>query len=244
MSEIYKTCFRRVEKKYIINRGQYEAMLKGIERYTEPDAHGQSTVCNIYYDTDFYQLIGTSLENPFYKEKLRVRSYGVPGDDDNVFIEIKKKFDGVVYKRRAVMSAKEAKEYLGDGAPPEDSQIIREIDWFMKRYDPGPKAFIGYEREAYIGKDDPNLRITFDTNLRGRSVDLDIGSGDGGSLIIPGSDTIMEIKIPDCAPIWLCQLLSENGIFPTSFSKYGTYYKQTLSGKTGGEHQKEAFIYA
>ena len=164
-------------------------------------------------------------------------------------MELKKKYDGVVYKRRAVMSAADAVSYLDGSEPGEDTQVFREIDWFMHCYRPTPKVFIAYDREAYAGRDNPDLRITFDTNLRGRTERVDLRSGDDGQPILKDGQILMEIKIPGAAPLWLARLLSENGIFSASFSKYGAYYKkyvlrpaaqrQTVSVyETAAEYQK------
>ena len=245
MSEV-QSCFKRVEKKYLLTGQQYTAMRRGMEKYVKPDAYSHYTICNVYYDTDDFRLIRTSLEKPVYKEKLRVRSYGVPTNADKVFVELKKKYDGVVYKRRITLGAAEANCYLRGGRLNRESQISREIDWFMKSYRPHPAAFIGYDREAYAGRDNPDLRITFDTNLRGRDWDVDLRKGDHGDLILPQDSILMELKIPGSAPMWLARLLSENEIFSTSFSKYGTYYKQLIGAApyVGPYHPQEVRHYA
>ena len=227
MSEI-QCSFQRIEKKYLLTYSQYRAMKRGMAPYVRPDAFSNYAICNVYFDTEDYQLIRTSLEKPVYKEKLRVRSYGVPGNRDKVFVELKKKYDGVVYKRRITLEAQEAAYYLAGGKLSRESQISREIDWFMKSYQPVPKAFIGYDREAYAGRENPELRVTFDTNLRGRGTDVDLRAGDYGQLILPEETVLLELKIPGSAPMWLARLLSENEIFSTSFSKYGTWYKQQM----------------
>ena len=224
----YTSCFKRVEKKYMLTARQAEAMRQGMAPYVKPDAYSHYTICNIYYDTEDYQLIRTSLEKPVYKEKLRVRSYGVPRWDSPVFIELKKKFDGVVYKRRITVKEIEGDAFLKGKSAHRTDQIGKEIEWFMKRYRPKPQVFIGYDREAYAGTENPDLRITFDTNIRGRDWDVSLGSGDYGELVIPREKILMELKIPGSAPLWLSRLLSENGIFPQSFSKYGTYYEQMV----------------
>lgn len=223
--------FKRYEKKYMLAPDQLQRILAGMEGYVRADDFGRYTICNIYYDTDNFQLIRTSLEKPVYKEKLRMRSYGVPGDRDKVFVELKKKYDGVVYKRRVAMGAAEAAAYINQGNIPEnESQICREIDWFMHSYQPVPKVFIAYDRTAFAGVDNPDLRITFDTNLRWRDTELDLRAGDYGAPILPPDQILMEVKIPGTAPVWLAHLLSETGAFPTSFSKYGACYKQNILG--------------
>ena len=197
-----------------------------------PDRFHRSTVCSIYYDSDDFSLIRHSLEQPVYKEKLRLRSYNVPGPDGEVFVELKKKYKGVVYKRRVRMSAAEAERYLGgQSRPSEDGQILREIDFFLQTHDVSPKVYIACEREAWVDREEPELRITFDRNLRWRDTDLHLSSGSGGEPLLPDGEVLMEIKIPGAAPLWLAHLLSELEIFPTSFSKYGTCYRQDLLEK-------------
>ena len=229
MAKQIQQSFKRFEKKYLLTREQYDALLDGMRPYMKADQYGRYTICNIYYDTENFQLIRTSLESPVYKEKLRLRSYGVPGDDQKVFVEIKKKFDHVVYKRRTVMPCVEAVEYLaGRARPRTEDQICREIDWFLKSYRPEPRVFIAYDRSALAGIENGELRVTFDTNLRWRDQDLDLRLGDGGKPILPQDRILMEVKIPGTAPVWLGRLLSEAGVFPASFSKYGVCYRQNL----------------
>lgn len=238
-----QSCFKRYEKKYMLTPEQYRAMILGMAFHMRPDEHPRYTIGNVYFDTADYALIRTSLEKPEYKEKLRVRSYGVPGDDGLAFVEIKKKFDGVVYKRRVTMTAREADAWLCGGRPPRDSQISREIDWFMQFYQPVPAVYIAYDREAYAGIENSELRITFDRNLRWRDYDVDLRAGDHGNPILGDDQILMEIKIPGTAPLWLAHLLSENHIVSTSFSKYGAYYKQAvLTPYTRTEPGKKRFI--
>ena len=243
MSEV-QTSFKRYEKKYLLTKSQYLAVKRGMEQYTIPDAHPRYTICNLYYDTEQYDLVRTSLEKPVYKEKLRLRSYGVPGSRSPVFVEIKKKFDDVVYKRRITMEEREAMPYLERKRNGDGSQIGREIDWFLKLYRPEPKVFIAYNREAYAAANGSELRITFDTGLRVRSDHLDLRFGDHGVPLLQEDLILMEIKIPGTAPLWLSHLLSENRIFPASFSKYGMYYKSFVLGGRSAEIGKEDLLSA
>ena len=222
-------CFQRYEKKYLLNLEQYQKIRAGLAPYMEADEHGRYTICNLYYDTPDFQLIRASLDKPVYKEKLRMRSYGVPADGDSVFVELKKKYKGVVYKRRTALEAGEALDYLaGRCSPRAKDQICREIDWFLGRYHPVPQVFIAYDREALAGLEDRVLRVPFDSDLRWRDTALDLRSGDGGERITSRDQILMEIKIPGSAPVWLSRLLSENSVFPTSFSKYGVCYRENL----------------
>ena len=224
--------FKRYEKKYLLSARKYELLWERLREHLVPDLFHRSTVCSIYYDSDDFSLIRHSLEKPVYKEKLRLRSYNVPGPDGEVFVELKKKYKGVVYKRRVRMSAVEAERYLaGQSRPPEEGQILREIDFFLQTHEVSPKAFIACEREAWVDREEPELRITFDRNLRWRDTDLHLSSGCSGEPLLPDGEVLMEIKIPGAAPLWLAHLLSELEIFPTSFSKYGTCYRQDLLEK-------------
>ena len=241
MSEI-QSCFQRYEKKYILTWKQYQAMRAGMAPYMKADRFSNYTICNIYYDTPDYRLIRASLEKPVYKEKLRMRSYGAVTGADNVFVELKKKYDGVVYKRRVTMKPADAVRWLRSGRPADGGQIHREIDWFMQTYRPEPKVFIGYDREAYAGIENSELRITFDTRLRWRDTEIDLRCGDHGALLLPEASVLMEVKIPGAAPLWLARLLSENDIFSTSFSKYGAYYKQVVMGGAAGKEDRKTEV--
>ena len=220
-----QSCFKRYEKKYCLTLAQQQAILQEMQPYMKKDAYGQYTICNLYYDTDDWRLIRTSLEKPLYKEKLRVRSYGTPAPDGNVFVEIKKKYDGVVYKRRITARADEA-DFLVSGFCPAGQlgQIGREIQWFQQRNRTRPKVFIGYDRLAFAGIDDPELRITFDTNIRWRTTQLELCAGDHGAPLLPDDRVLLEVKLPGVCPLWLAHALAETGAVPVSFSKYGSCY--------------------
>ena len=229
MATQIQNCFERYEKKYRLTAAQQRLLLEGMRPYMKKDDYGAYTICNIYYDTDDWRLIRTSLEKPVYKEKLRVRSYGVPEENGKVFVELKKKYDGVVYKRRVTMAADVVTPFL-TGELPEDSfgQIGQEILWFQHFYHAEPKVFIGYDRLAFAGIDDPALRITFDTGLRWRTTGLDLRLGDHGTPVDAPDMILMEIKIPGVCPLWLSRLLSQAEVFPTSFSKYGACYQNHI----------------
>lgn len=221
--------FKRYEKKYVISQSQYERLFIDLEEYIVPDAYGSYTICNLYYDTAFYELIQKSIAKPFYKEKLRLRSYGQVGENESVFLEIKKKSDGIVYKRRKQMPLSVAVKGIQSGKTFESSgQIGRELDWFLQRYEVEPKVYIAYDRLAYAGKEDGRLRITFDRRIRYREDRLELSADTQGVPLMEEDFMVMEIKIPESMPFWLARLLSKHQIYPTSFSKYGTYYKQKI----------------
>ncbi len=229
--EPYQDVFKRYEKKYLLTSQQLNAIYKVLAPRMIKDRFAESTIGNIYYDTPDFRLIRRSLSHPEYKEKLRLRTYKTPDADTPAFVEIKKKYDHIVYKRRVEMRYKDATAYL-DGAPaPEDNQIAREIEWFRKFYKGlCPAMCIFYDRLAVFDPTQPALRITFDSNIRWRTDALDLSTGTRGEkLMLPG-EILMEIKIPGAVPVWLAHALSEAGIFPMHFSKYGLAY-QTLLGR-------------
>lgn len=220
--------FQRVEKKYMLTREQYEYLINAISPYMAPDQYGETEIRNIYFDNADNELIETSLLKPTYKEKLRLRSYGVPKMDSTVFFEIKKKYRGIVYKRRISMKLKGAYAYIDGGKLPEsiEGNIPTEIDYMMNRYSLTPKAFISYKRVAWTCESDPDLRITFDRDITSRYDDTRLESTADGHKILPKDTVLMEIKIPGAMPLWLAHILSEKNIFPHSFSKFGTAHVQ------------------
>lgn len=220
--------FKRVEKKYMLTREQYEYLINAISPYMAPDQYGETEIRNIYFDNADNELIETSLLKPTYKEKLRLRSYGVPKMDSTVFFEIKKKYRGIVYKRRISMKLKEAYAYIDGGKLPEsiEGNIPTEIDYMMNRYSLTPKAFISYKRVAWTCESEPDLRITFDRDITSRYDDTRLESTADGHKILPKDTVLMEIKIPGAMPLWLAHILSEKNIFPHSFSKFGTAHVQ------------------
>lgn len=219
-----QTVFRRYEYKYLVTEDEAKRVLEGMADCLSPDKWGRSTVSSLYYDTPSFALIRRSIEKPVYKEKLRLRSYGTASDDSTVFLEIKKKYKSVVYKRRISLTCSEAEKYMASGAPFEPStQISREIDYFKQFYAPlVPSVYISGEREAYYGEGD--LRITFDRNILCRNTELTLTTPPSGMEILPRGKILMEIKTGTAIPLRLTALLTELGIYRQSFSKYGTFY--------------------
>ena len=230
--------FKRYEIKYLVTKEQRELIEEAFKNYMVPDAYGESTICNIYYDTPDKRLIRVSLEGPAYKEKLRVRSYGQIKPGDKVFVELKKKYDGVVYKRRVAMKENKARIYFKRNSkidePTEENgflerQIVKELDYvkdFYKNLE--PSVYLCYDRTAYYSKDDENFRVTFDTNIRWRDEDMKLTSKPGGREILEDGMSLMEVKTATAIPMWFVDILSKENIRKTSFSKYGRAYMQML----------------
>ena len=198
------------------------------------DKYGRSSIRNIYFDTGNYRLIRRSIDKPTYKEKLRIRSYGKASPDSKVFVELKKKYDHVVYKRRIALPCASAFDWVNGNVPcPEDTQISREISYFLKYYeDLHPAAFLSYEREAYYEKNGGSFRVTFDDTILFRTEDLSLCSDAYGESLLEDGKVLMEIKCSGGIPLWLVRVLSAEKIYKTSFSKYGTGYTEFIFPKT------------
>lgn len=230
----FQTVFKRYELKYMLTAEQKTKILETMSRYMKPDKYGKTTIRNLYFDTDTYLLIRNSIEKPIYKEKLRIRSYGRAEADSTVFVELKKKWQQVVYKRRISLKNSEAVAWLvGEKKIDKQTQISKEIDWFLSFYKSlHPTVFLCYDREAYYSVDNLDFRITFDENILCRQNDLSLESESYGTPILPKGNVLMEIKCSGGIPIWMTEILSKEKIYKTSFSKYGTAYKTLIFPQT------------
>ncbi len=236
------TAFKRREVKFLLNRSQLETLLPVLSEHMLPDKYCRDgrfyEIHNVYYDTPDSALIRASLAKPYHKEKLRLRSYTAPaGPEDQVFLELKKKTGGIVHKRRAVMTLAEAQAFIGTGIPPAaegymNGQVERELSYFLELYSLRPAVYIGYRRMAFFGKDDPQLRITFDDRIITRRQSPSLASQGVGELLLGEDQVLMEVKLPSFAPLWLAQLLTSLGIYKTSFSKYGWEYQRLCSSRS------------
>lgn len=233
----YQTTFQRYELKYLMTIQQKKMVLEAMEPYMALDRYGHTTIRNIYFDTPNYRLIRRSLERPAYKEKLRMRSYSQAQADTPVFVELKKKYHSVVYKRRLDLPESQAMECLCSGAPlPVRSQIASEIDYFCSFYQGlAPTVFLSYEREAYYSLDGGDFRVTFDENILYRQDRLSLRAEVGGTPLLGRDQTLMEIKTSGGIPLWMAHILSQQHIYKTSFSKYGCAYEQILRRHQEGD---------
>lgn len=230
----YKSVFTRYELKYLLDEEQKKTVLSAMDPYMKIDQYGRTTIRNVYLDTPNFRLIRRSIEKPAYKEKIRIRSYSKVENDAEVFVELKKKYDGVVYKRRVALPESVAMKWtLGEIDRPDDSQISREIEYFMSYYGSlSPSVFLSYEREAYYEREGGDLRITFDDNILARRTDISLQSDAYGSEILPKGKVLMEIKCSGAIPLWMVEVLSKEKIYKTPFSKYGTAYQNIIFKKT------------
>ena len=226
MSEI----FRRIEKKYILDIKQYKKIKEMLKKYMDEDIHGKSTICNIYFDTKGYDLIRHSITKPYYKEKVRLRSYNIPNKDSKVFLEIKKKCDNVVGKRRIEMTLNEFNKYIEnpDSLKSINNQIKTELDYYFNFYNLKPAMYISYVRTAYYQKDNLDFRVTFDSEILARQYDLNLENGSYGANILDEEKIVMEIKTLGSIPLWFVKIINELKIRPGNYSKYGVAYEELV----------------
>lgn len=238
---MYQTVFKRYELKYLLTQVQRATVLQAMEEYMGPDQYGRTTIRNIYLDTDSYRLVRRSIEKPAYKEKLRIRSYGQAAPGSVVFVELKKKYRDVVYKRRVSLPEEEAMGWVcRERHCHMDTQICAEIDYFLEYYGTlHPVVFLSYEREAYSAKDGSDFRVTLDENILCRREALSLQEEAYGVSVLPKGVTLMEIKCSGGLPLWMVHILSKERIYKTSFSKYGVAYQNTIYPGL-----KEALCYA
>lgn len=231
----YQAVFKRYELKYLLTLEQKEAILQVMAPYMALDQYGRTTIRNIYFDTDNYRLIRRSIEKPVYKEKLRIRSYRKADRKDKVFVELKKKYNGVVYKRRISMPQEQAMAWICDGTCPPDTQIGREVEYFRNYYKGlRPAVYLSYEREAFYCKDGSDFRVTFDDHIYARQERLSLAETAEGTPLLPEGMVLMEVKTSGAMPLWMTKHLSEKRIFKTSFSKYGTAYQTMIFNRNKG----------
>lgn len=236
----YQHTFKRYELKYILSQDQLKRVEAQMLPFMKPDQYGRTFIRNLYFDTEDYRLIRRSLEKPVYKEKLRLRSYRKAEADDPVFVELKKKYDGIVYKRRLSLPQQQATAWLdGRSSFIRPCQIADEINYFCSYYgNLQPKVFLCYQRQAWYSLDGSDFRVTFDNQILCRQTDLSLNSDIWGTPILPEEKVLMEIKTSGGIPLWMTRFLTGERIFKTSYSKYGTAYQQLIYPKIKGE-----FIY-
>ena len=220
---------KRFELKYLLNPEQTAFLRERLKGHMEIDEFGKTSIASLYYDTPDYRLIRTSIEKPPFKEKIRLRSYGLASDDSPVFLELKRKADGIVYKRRVSSTIPLVKRFFdGLGDICAGGQINREIVYFRDYYKTlVPACLIIYDRTAYF-EPSGDLRLTIDEAPRYRTKDLDLRVSMEGTLLLPPGWTILEVKVQQAMPLWLTSILSEGKIYKASFSKYGEAYRQQI----------------
>ncbi len=220
---------KRYELKYILTAEQTAFFRERLKGHMEADKYGLTSIASLYYDTPNYRLIRTSVEKPEFKEKIRLRSYGIATDSSPVFLELKRKAYGIVYKRRVESTIPLVEKFFaGEGDICAGGQINREITYFRDYYETlVPACLIIYDRTAYF-QPDGDLRLTIDNNPRYRAEELNLTTSMEGTSLLPDGWTILEVKVQEAMPLWLSEILDTGRIRKASFSKYGEAYRQQL----------------
>ncbi|MBR4537313.1 MAG: polyphosphate polymerase domain-containing protein [Clostridia bacterium] len=220
---------KRYELKYLLDGAQTDFLVKSLEGHMKLDQYGRNSIASLYYDTPNYQLIRASVEKPPFKEKIRLRSYGLATRESPVYLELKRKAYGIVYKRRVQSTIPLVdKFFAGSGDICAPGQINREITYFRDYYKTlVPACLIIYDREAFF-EPGGDLRLTIDHCPRYRTDHLDLTSSMDGLPLRPPGHTILEIKVQEAMPLWLTHILDEGQIYKNSFSKYGEAFRQQL----------------
>ncbi|MFV0557387.1 MAG: polyphosphate polymerase domain-containing protein [Enterococcus sp.] len=235
-----KKVFQRKEDKYLLTQEQFLAFQTELKQQMQVDTYGLHTIMSLYYDTADYRFIKSSMEKPKYKEKFRVRSYGTPNTEAEVFLEMKKKIERIVYKRRVAMPYPEYEVWQKGQhhvANQENPQIAAEINWLFKNHqDLHPKVLIAYDRLSFFCEDNPEFRVTFDQNIRYRTTNLRLAAGSEGDLVAPEIGVLMEVKALAAYPIWFVELLNQHQLRKGSFSKYAQTYQRYLHHREEENH--------
>jgi hypothetical protein len=225
--------FTREEIKYQITSKIADILMCEFNKRLTPDMFPKYKVHTIYYDNDNDGIITHSIQKPvIFKEKLRLRFY----ENNNVlnpfgYFELKRKYDGTVYKKRIKLSPSQAEELLQGKSALEvldETQISIEILAFLKRTNAKPKIYIGFERHAYEEKPEMDLRVTLDTDIASRRKGLGLRSSTLDVPLFLGKTFVLEIKSSLAYPMWLAELLSKHKIYPIPFSKWGAIYEKEL----------------
>ena len=224
------TVMQRRELKYLMDPAQTAFFRRRLEGHMRIDEYGLTGIASLYYDTPDARLIRASLEKPAFKEKLRARSYGLATEASPVFLELKRKYDGVVYKRRVPSTVPQVERFFaGEDSLDGSEQIRKELAYFRDFYGTlAPACLILYDRTAYF-EPGGDLRLTIDHRPRYRMEDLTLTKSMDGTLLLPEGWTILEIKVQQAMPLWLTEALSAGEIYKSSFSKYGEAYRQQMT---------------
>ena len=240
--------FRRYEKKLLIDAAIVASLQEDLSVYMSPDEYNAGgepyVVCNLYFDNARDDVIRESVAKPRYKEKLRLRSYGVPNDDTKVFLEIKRKVDGVGVKRRAKLKLSQIDEYLATGKHPEslsymDEQVLREVDYYLSHTPVAPRVYVSYLRHAYFAKDDPSFRVTFDSGILTRRYDLDLRKGRYGEPLLPEGKILLEVKFSGAVPLWFARLFGKYHLSFGTYSKVGNDFKKEIARRVQNAARQE-----
>lgn len=238
---ISKEIFSRYELKYLISYETYLAFAEQLSQKMKNDQFGNMgkyNIISLYFDSDDHTIYYETRNNLPFRQKLRLRIYNNATLDTVSFLELKQKFNRVVNKRRTKLKLGDAYQYLeqynSDDISVSNRQIMAEVDSFRSLYRLKPELIVSYDRHAFIGVEEEDLRVTFDYNLRCRKDDLRIESGPHGMRFVDPHLVVMEVKVTHSVPLWLSRLLSDYACPRKSVSKYCTSFELVNAEKPKG----------
>lgn len=240
MKKSLETRFKRVETKYLVARSDLADLMQDLKPYFIEDDYPTSTISNIYFDTEDFDVIQDALNRQNRREKIRMRTYlAQPQADSQVFLEIKAKDEaGLGHKYRLLSNPLSITRLMTDGLVDEsitDHHLVEEIQMLRDRYDQQlkPRMYIYYDRysmkekKSIQGYPHTKIRLTLDQNLTYRDEDVSFFKGKAGLPLLDEDMVIMEIKAPGDQPQWLQDILDKHGLVEHKFSKYSCAYHRS-----------------
>ena len=240
MIKLFIENFSRYEFKFPVKYDDMDRMLDDLAPYVGQDEHtdenGYYTISSIYLDNDTWQCFYETINRDKYRQKVRLRVYGSVDNNSICFFELKAKFKGLVGKRRVKMRLGDAMTFIKEcnaGHDPDintfecsNRQILKELKHIILTKSLKPTVVVSYERLALFSKDDPDLRITFDVNIRTRDTELDLTKGTGGDYVTSEDTAILEVKTSKNIPYWLVGILKKYNYKDQTFSKYCSHFSK------------------
>jgi hypothetical protein len=227
--------FNRYELKYILNLEQYLQFAEILPNYLEldpqGDQHGRYKITSLYYDTEDYKAYWDKIEGHKFRRKVRIRLYGgeTATPETLCFAEIKQRINKTLQKKRIYVPYTEAEALCGASEPipseatmsETDREVASEIRYLQSTLQLRPACIVSYDRMAFDGSEyEDGLRITFDTNLKGRTYDLSLLSYAPNQFFIAPDHCIMEVKVNYRVPYWLTEIIGKHGFTLRRISKY------------------------
>lgn len=240
-TRIVQKQFKRKESKYIVDKKVFALLELDLKKYMVADDYAQSTITNIYFDNDRFEMIQDAIAKKYGREKVRMRVYDTnPSENSQAFLEIKQKENKIGFKYRLTSTPLAVMNYVEKGLVDQtitDEKVTSKLLALRERYGTiKPKMYISYDRVSFKGKEDKKVRVTVDQHLLYRADYVDMKKGKFGNHLLDPNKLIMEVKVPEEQPIWLVELLEKYQIEKQSFSKYGNAYRLTQASRGGEQH--------
>jgi len=220
--------FDRWELKYVVTVKQMYQLMHALKNYVVLDENGDDglyKIKSIYYDSHDFKFYHEKMNGNKYRQKVRLRGYNNVAYNDDVYFEIKQRYNTTVQKRRAELKLSDAYELMKhplDAEQYADKKriVLDEIRYLSSMHALEAKAIVSYDRKAYMGKYEDGLRITFDTNLKCRKENLNLEEYHKEKYFVHPSLAVLEIKTNEKVPIWLVSLIQRFEIEAHRVSKY------------------------